>query len=434
MVRASPATRHFIRMAVIQLSAMLALTFAVLIVLAFTLDALQLPEAPEPTTSTASTTASTTTSTTASTTTSTPTTPTTSTTSTASTTTSTFCDPAPSWNYAAILAEATLDLSAALDSEGNPFLAWCNTSNRVVAAFYDGAEWATEIPDGRSVSLLPNPISAANVGGLPAIAYGLESAVSLVFAQRDGSGWNVTDLEPGGSTPSLAEGPDGQPRVAHVVGSTDVRLLTRNASLVWSGETVYTSSLVAIYSSFLAYGAGLPAVAAVESDLSGTQRTALHLYDGASWSASEIENATTDAVDYFPTAAVYAGGSWSVAYEVPSSTVSLLKYATLAGSGSWTIETIANSTAQNFRPSASVACTGAVRLAFFSRPPASPPLAVVISGSNGSWVEEFSHAYPSGSYSASGCSQAVDPGRTTVFWGVSGAGNATVSEAYTASS
>jgi hypothetical protein len=356
-----------------------------------------------------------------------PTTSSSSTTTFDTTSSSSSCD-APSWAYAPILTETAYHLSAALDSGGTPFLAWGELSGYVVTAFYDGAAWATELPTNRSDYIGANSISAANVDGLPAVAYGSDFVADhLVFAQRDGSGaWNVTDLEPGGVYASAAAGPDGQPRVAHVANNSVIRLVARNSSLAWSGETVYASPQF-ITACALAYGAGLPAIAAVETDASTIQRVALHLYDGASWSANEIENVTAAGSNYQQIAPIYAGGSWSVAYEIVNSTESVLKYATLAGS--WTIETIANSSAHFLYPSASLACTGAVRLAFFYKPSGSPPVAVVASGSNGSWVEEFSHAYPSSGYLSTGAAQVVASDSTATFWAVQHATNSTVSEA-----
>ena len=136
--------------------------------------------------------------------------------------------------------------SIALDSSGNPSIAYFDMSKRTVKlAQWNGKVWKTEVVD----QLVDVPSYADRVSlkldsqGVPHVAYYDGGLGALKYAEKDDKGWNVEVVDNQGKVglyPSLALGLNNQPYISYYDASAGQLKLARRESKAAASVAVTT--------------------------------------------------------------------------------------------------------------------------------------------------------------------------------------------------
>ncbi|OPX23427.1 MAG: hypothetical protein B1H03_01785 [Planctomycetales bacterium 4484_113] len=119
------------------------------------------------------------------------------------------------WRYMVPDEEAMLSgyrISLALDSQGNPALAYSQYSPyNLKYAHFNGSSWSIEVVEPVRTESLS---FALGPGDLSTVVYVPLGSGTTMFATRDGGGWDIQVLPEYLGGPSLGYAPDGRPSIA----------------------------------------------------------------------------------------------------------------------------------------------------------------------------------------------------------------------------
>lgn len=308
---------------IIPLATCLVTLFVVSIVLAFLMnDEFFTP--PAPTSSTTTTTTSTM-----------------ATTTTTTTTSAALCDdPALTWSTDEALRDTSggqtqcFNCLSLIEIDGEPFIFYARYSSlslRVMRRPVD--TWIETLIDA---SVETQYVTAANVNGSAGVAYHHSTAVTLHYAEYNGTAWELESLGAGGYGATMVVTADGLPHIAHVAGDLSVHIHSRDASRVWSlGPVVYTTKTFIISVTMAIVDSQL---ALLVHDLSAFNPTGAIYYsrfDGAAWNESTVESFNS----FIPGGLALADlNGLPVMAFVDTEGTDALRYGARAANGIWTVE------------------------------------------------------------------------------------------------
>lgn len=201
------------------------------------------------------------------------------------------------WTAEVVSPAATRLVAIALNSGGQPRVAFEDQAARKVMLAERAASWSVqEVAEGR------NPSLALDSGGQPhlslARAYGNVFAVQ--YAQRPGSAWSVEDVDDSswfGEFSALAVDGTGRAHVSYFNPDTQQRWYARREGAGWSVELLDTydpdlDDRVGEHSAIAVDSTGNPRVVWAKSEASTDYKLKQARYDGAVWHFDLVDRAT----------------------------------------------------------------------------------------------------------------------------------------------
>jgi hypothetical protein len=206
---------------------------------------------------------------------------------------------APGWQGEPVDSQGA-EPSLALDSAGVPHLAYTDVVTRDLRyAIRTASGWQMETVDADASA----PSLVLDAGDRPHIGYA--SAQGIVYAYRDAAGWQAQVVDPrGGSQVSLALDASGQPRLAYLNRTGDLRYVYR-AGALWYSQIVAVAEDTFSGPSLALDQQSYPHISFSEHIASGYRLWVRHAcQDAAGWHVEDVQRA-----DY------YLGARTSLAFD-----------------------------------------------------------------------------------------------------------------------
>ncbi len=222
--------------------------------------------------------------------------------------------------------------SFALDTNGNPHIAYTDHNGHLKYAYYKGSSWHKETIDSNQYFNFSFPSLVLDSSGTPHVAYLDHATRAIKYAHNnDGTGWNINVVDSNGTAPSLALDTNGHPHIAYNDNNGNLKYAHLNGNS-WNIETVSSDS----YSPSLAIEAsGNPHIAYYNLS---NHRLKYAYFTGNSWNIETVDTLQMQNQVGFASLVLDSNGNPHIAYYDLSPSYQL-KYAYYDGN-SWQIETV----------------------------------------------------------------------------------------------
>jgi len=255
-----------------------------------------------------------------------------------------------SWNIQTVATDAQYSgtsgswVSLALDSNGNPYISYyafisSTDSYELKYAYLSGGSWTTQVVDPNMAGI-SNSI-ALDPSGTPHIAYYSMADTGLMYASPSGSGWTTTQVDTGSCVGiSLAFDNAGNPHISYRDGNYLKYASFRGSSWLTPTEIALISQYDGCITS-LAFNptTGNPAISFYNY---GSYDLMYVAYSGSAWGTPvTVDSGSGLQVGMWNSLAFNAQRNPAIAYysTTTSGSPGTLKYATNTGSG-WTTQTV----------------------------------------------------------------------------------------------
>ena len=228
-------------------------------------------------------------------------------------------------------------VSQALDSQGNPHLAYCDSGQGIVKyARWDGSSWQIEVVDnsgnvGDYLSFTLDEDDNAHISYYKNLG---TNDGNLMYAHWDGTAWNIETVDSGqdtGTDTSIDTDSNGYPHISYADNYNAILKYASWDGSAWNLEVVDNGDHVGFYSS-LALGKDDNAHICYRDNAIGILRYAR--WDGSEWQLEIVDNDAAERVGAFGSIKLDEIGNPHISYyDWPDK----LRYASWDGA-SWNIE------------------------------------------------------------------------------------------------
>jgi len=228
-------------------------------------------------------------------------------------------------------------VTQALDSQGNPHLAYCDSgTHEVKYARWDGSSWQIEVVDsngdvGEYMSFALDADDNAHISYYKNLG---DNDGNLMYAHWDGTSWNIETVDSGqdtGTDTSIDTDSNGYPHISYADNNNAILKYASWDGSAWQLEVVDDGDYVGFYSA-LTLDEDDHAHICYRDNAIGILRYAE--WDGAAWQLEIVDNDAAERVGAFGSIALDDAGNTHISYyDWPDK----LRYASWNGS-SWDIE------------------------------------------------------------------------------------------------